>query len=330
MHTMTRILLAFLSFGLCAGIIFPFYANLFVHWKDGMLIYFVLGCLLAGVVVGVGNFLVFRKILKNIQGNIDQSARQALGHSIAKSDSSADLYQRVLMHFGSVVSELSQQRKRMEDSSQVLKRSIDQLSSQSGNMRSSMNSVNKESNQIVNVIHETRTLMQTTVNGFEKLKTTIGNAGDQVEQLSESSNKITGVLDIINNISFQTRLLANNAAIEAARAGESGAGFAVVADEVKMLSERSNKSTVEIQQIIDTMHRFLEHSRNAMSHCRTAIEEESNQLHKGMQSLSNMEGQTEQNHLRIDQNSREAEQLARLGAEILHHAQNLTHTGSYA
>jgi len=324
---MKRILLAFLSFGLCAGVIFPFYANLFVHWKEGMLVYFVLGCLVAGVVVGVGNFLVFRQILKNILRNIDQRAARELGHKANCKTRNCDLYREVLLHFESVVAELSQQRRSLQQGSRSLKSYIDRLSSQSGSMRNSMGSVNEESNQMVGVIHETRTLMQTTVEGFEKLKTAVSDASRQVEDLSESSDKISSVLNIITGIAFQTRLLANNAAIEAARAGEAGAGFSVVADEVKTLSERSNQSTVEIQQIIGTMHRFLSQSRSAMEHCHKAIEEESTLLNQGMESLTSMEGQTQHNHQRIDKNSRDAEELARLGEEILHQARNLVGAG---
>ncbi len=95
--------------------------------------------------------------------------------------------------------------------------------------------------------------MEAHVNKVHAIASNIQRAANHVEQLSELSNTIGSVLDVIRGVAEQTNLLALNAAIEAARAGEQGRGFAVVADEVRTLASRTGQSTTEIQEMIERL-----------------------------------------------------------------------------
>ncbi|MGS2717428.1 methyl-accepting chemotaxis protein [Eionea flava] len=73
---------------------------------------------------------------------------------------------------------------------------------------------------------------------------------EEVINLTKSSSKMLGIIDVINGLADQTNLLALNAAIESARAGEAGRGFSVVADEVRALAQKTVGATSNIGEII--------------------------------------------------------------------------------
>ena len=104
-----------------------------------------------------------------------------------------------------------------------------------------------------------------TISMIETLASEIDDTANVIQQLEADSENIGGVLDVIRGIAEQTNLLALNAAIEAARAGEQGRGFAVVADEVRSLAKRTQESTQEIQQMIETLQAGTQNAVTAMT-----------------------------------------------------------------
>ncbi len=124
---------------------------------------------------------------------------------------------------------------------------------------------------------------------IEGLASEIKGASEVIDQLSENSKNIGGILDVIRGIADQTNLLALNAAIEAARAGEQGRGFAVVADEVRTLASRTQESTEEIQDMIENLQNDSQRAVTVMNKGREQAElsvQQSDEAAQALQSIT--------------------------------------------
>ena len=86
-----------------------------------------------------------------------------------------------------------------------------------------------------------------------------------INQVNESSKRISDIIGVIDEIAFQTNLLALNAAVEAARAGEQGRGFAVAASEVRNLAQRSASAAKEIKDLIRDSESKVQEGTKAVS-----------------------------------------------------------------
>ncbi len=91
------------------------------------------------------------------------------------------------------------------------------------------------------------------VQRMQEIRNSVEDAAGKMSDLDESSKRIGNIVEVIQQISEQTSLLALNASIEAAHAGEQGRGFAVVADEVSSLARRTGQSAKDIETLIQTI-----------------------------------------------------------------------------
>jgi methyl-accepting chemotaxis protein len=125
------------------------------------------------------------------------------------------------------------------------------------NTAEAANDVDRQSKQGQQVVGDA-------MQSINQLANEVGHAVGTVHQVETDSARIGSVLEVIRGIADQTNLLALNAAIEAARAGEQGRGFAVVADEVRKLAQRTQDSTREIQEMIESLQSAVQNTVKVM------------------------------------------------------------------
>ncbi|MDJ0747345.1 MAG: methyl-accepting chemotaxis protein, partial [Xenococcaceae cyanobacterium MO_167.B27] len=140
----------------------------------------------------------------------------------------------------------------------------------------------QEANRIV---QSGDSLMEKTVDGIMEVRETTAETAKKIKRLGEASQKISKVVNLIENFATQTNLLSLNAAIEATRAGEYGKGFAVVADEVRSLAYQSANATTEIERLVEEIQTEINEVNSSIEIGIAQVVQGSNLVNETRQSL---------------------------------------------
>lgn len=206
----------------------------------------------------IGRIASSAGILKDDIGQIVQQINQA----VFKLASAAEEMSHITDKSSQAMQKQRQETDQVATAMNQMSATVAEVASNAQLASESAHQAFKESNMGQQVVNESISAVAALIQKVEL-------AADVIQVLESNSQEIGTVLDVIRSIAEQTNLLALNAAIEAARAGEQGRGFAVVADEVRVLAQRTQSSTEEIQQMIQKLQSGATQAVDAMMQSRS-------------------------------------------------------------
>jgi len=311
--------LAFMAFGFAMGIVFPVFANLFVEWKDGMLVWFIISCIVAGISIGLVNFWLLNKMLLQRLKRIGEVANAISNNDVSHECSlkSDDFIGDMAESFNLMSHNLRSMIQRINDVSLALNNASSEMASEIQGTKEGVEQQKKATENVavaMNTMHQSVLAMANhaqaalqsvndantatdkgakvvtnTVASISLLAQQVEDSTSVIKRLAKDSATIGSVLSVIKDIAEQINLLALNAAIEAARAGEHGRGFAVVADEVRILASRTQESTKQIEVTIEDLQLATKEAVKVMKSGREKAHESVGQANEAGASLKAIE-----------------------------------------
>jgi methyl-accepting chemotaxis protein len=263
------------AFGTFTGLVFPFYAYFFVNWKEGMLPYFALGCIVAGFTIGLVNaIMVNHYLVKQLTQIATLSTRLAAG----------DLSERLTLESNDEIGEIANQFNAFLDQNERNSLSINRQLRVISDEISKMKEVSEMLNQYVaatdkeslsELVRSIHILNEKNSQAAEHLNNVRGehkSVSDKLSMLNGSIQIMQGKLKNITSIALNSRLLAMNSAVEAARLGGAGKAFAVVGDEMESLSNVISSIANELISEIAQLEHYFKSSVKAFQNTDTSLE----------------------------------------------------------
>ncbi|WP_242004735.1 methyl-accepting chemotaxis protein [Brachyspira aalborgi] len=204
---------------------------------------------------------------------------------------------------------------KVEDSANQISAAAKELAEQNTDLsrrtESQAASIEETSASMNEISNNIRQSSNDSVNGNKMImdsKDSIENAGNiisettkNIEEVHEASSKIKDITKIIEDIAFQTNILALNASVEAARAGEQGKGFAVVASEVRNLAQTTQTSVKSITDLIENVYNKIDKATETARESQTIFVEIQNKIDEASTMMQNISHSAVEQQSGIDQ-----------------------------
>ena len=222
----------------------------------------LIAVLLGGIFVGFATQVI---------GKVNAQKLEELDVEKQKTENLLDNTLRLSKSISEDIEEVTEQMANLRSSVLATKDSMEDVSSGANETAESLQDQLVQTEEVVNQLEKANAVTHTIAVDVEQTHDTIIVGKENIEQLlhfvnvsestsatvatrmselNENTEKMNVIVEMINSITTQTRLLSLNASIEAARAGEAGRGFSVVAGEISSLAAQTNEATVNITKLI--------------------------------------------------------------------------------
>lgn len=230
---------------------------------------------------------IFRKDELGELSNAFVAMRKKLVATIHKVEDSAN-------HISAAAKELAEQNTDLSRRTESQAASIEETSA---SMNEISNNIRQSSNDSVNG----NKMIMDSKDSIENAGNIISETTKNIEEVHEASSKIKDITKIIEDIAFQTNILALNASVEAARAGEQGKGFAVVASEVRNLAQTTQTSVKSITDLIENVYNKIDKATETARESQTIFVEIQNKIDEASTMMQNISHSAVEQQSGIDQ-----------------------------
>lgn len=183
-----------------------------------------------------------------------------------------DALNDALSQINRTVERVSEESRKMALDAQTLSSGAVEQASAVEELSSSIQEISRQVERTSEDANGAKDASSSTMGYLQECDEKMGNLMTAMGDISKASKRISGIIKTIEDIAYQTNILALNASVEAARAGEAGKGFAVVADEVRSLANKSSESAHSITGMIEDSIRLVEYGTSLSADATNVLE----------------------------------------------------------